>query len=111
MFQDFCEFQNILYTLKLQGLATPSQDLRKKKKEKKKHIYVVMNHYLSCNKCATSTFSLQKSVSSDLASRALIKFLDFFFNGPSRAFIGEGALISVEIVAQTVNRNIILSLY
>ena len=110
VFQDFCEFQNILYTLKLQGLATPSQDLRKKRKEKK-DINVVMNHYLSCNKCATSTFSLQKSVLLDLASRALIKFLDFFFNGPSRAFIGERALISVDIVAQTVNQNIILSLY
>lgn len=35
VFQDFCEFQNILYTLKLQGLATPSQDLRKKRKKKK----------------------------------------------------------------------------
>lgn len=70
-----------------------------------------MDHYLYCNKCATSTFSLQKSVSLDLASRALIKFLDFFFSGPSKAFIGEGALISVEIVAQTVNQNIILSLY
>lgn len=89
MFQDFCEFQNILYTLKLQGLATPSQDLRKKKERKKN---VVMDHYLCCNKYATSTFSLQKSVSLDLASRALIKFLDFYFQWTKQGvYRGRGA--------------------
>ena len=51
-----------------------------------------MDHSLSCNKCATSTFSLEKSVTFDLASRALIKFLDFFFQWTKQGvYPGRGA--------------------
>ena len=51
-----------------------------------------MDHSLSCNKCATSTFSLEKSVTFDLASRALIKFLDFFFQWTKQGvYRGRGA--------------------